>query len=183
MTFSFPFCNPILLKELTILTCIWAEPLAIKNSALVTPSTTKFAIFCLLQCRNTLYTKRCRNDLKSNEILQLPSGCTPIYHQHSNESCEMTTEQQHAASLSYGTSPDRFCRLSCCRLSHRWLRRNLLWFFSVIRIHVIITLAKLLQNPMHPKLSVPDAPRGTGLSYIQFPIPKQQHFGFIAQTL
>ena len=46
-----------------------------------------------------LYTNRCQNDLKSNEILQLPSGCTPTYHQQSiDESCEMTTEQQHEAS-------------------------------------------------------------------------------------
>ena len=170
---SFPFWNTILLKELTY---IWAESFAIKHSARVTPSTTNFAIFCLLQCRNTLYTNRYQNDLKSNEILQPPSGCTPTYHQHSNESCEMTTEQQHAASLSYGTSPDRFCRLSCCRLSHRWLRRNLLWFFSVIRIHVFIILAKLLQNPMHPKNCLFRTPREELVYRIQFPIPKQQHF-------
>ena len=67
---SFPLWNTWL-KELTY---IWAESFAIKHSALVTPSTTNFAIFCLLQCRNTLYTKRYQNDLKSNEILQLPSG-------------------------------------------------------------------------------------------------------------
>ena len=43
-------------------------------------------------------TRTILNQMKSCNFHLVDSGCTPIYHQHSNESCEMTTEQQHEAS-------------------------------------------------------------------------------------
>ena len=155
---SCPFWNTILLKELTY---IWAESFAIKHSALVTPSTTKFGIFCLLIHKKIPEWSQIKWNPATPIWLTLVALRFIINTQMNLAKWLLNNNMKHLRLRSVS----RFCRLGCCRLSHRWLRRNLLWFFGIIGIHVFITLAKLLQNPMHPKLSVPDAPRGTGLWY------------------
>ena len=178
MSFSFPFWNTILLKELTY---IWAESFAKKRCAPVTPSTTNFAIFCLLQCRNTLYTKRCQNDLKSNEILQLPSGWFWLHsdlwstlkwilrNDYWTTTCSIlsySTSSDAAASAAAGLATAGFGATFCGSSSSESSSSSQ----NCCKIQCI-------QNCQFR------TPREELVYRIQCPFPKQQHFGFIRQTL
>ena len=134
--------------------------------------------FCVLQRRNTLYTKRCQNDLKSNEILQLPSGCTPIYHQQFKWILRNDSWTTTCSILSYSTAPDSAAS-AAAGLASAGFGATFCGSFSSESSSPSQNCCKIqcIQNCQFRR-------PGEELVYgIQFPIPKQQHFGFIAQTL
>ena len=165
MTFILPFWNTIYWKNLFLSRAICHKKChPLRNQ------------FCVLQCQ-TLRTRK-ETKMISNQLNSCNSHPVPlqliINNQMNLAEWLLNNNMQHSQ-LQYISG---FCSLRCCRLCHRWLRRSFLWFFLLIRgILLFITLAKLLQNSKHPKLSVPEAPRGTGIRYTVY------CSGFIAQTL